>query len=158
MKQNKLDKIDRQILSLLQQSGRMTNVELAERVGISAPPCLRRMKALEENGIIQGYHANIDGTVFGYTVVVFAFVKLEKQSEKDLVAFEEYIGSLPAVRECHMLAGDVDCVLKIVAQDWDDYQEFLRTRLTTAPNVQNVKSSLSVRSVKEEFGIPIDSA
>ena len=125
-------------------------------MGISAPPCLRRVKALEDSGVIQSYHAHLDRMVFGYTVTVFVFVKLDKQTEEDLVAFEKHVDILPAVRECYMLAGDVDCILKVVAKDWDDYQTFLRTHLTSAPNVSHVTSSLTMRSAKEAFGVPID--
>lgn len=156
MKKNKLDKIDRQIVALLQENGRMTNVELADRVGISAPPCLRRVKALEDNGIIQSYHATIDRAYFGYTVTVFAQVKLEKHSEKDLTTFEDHMKALPSVRECYRMAGDVDFLLKIVAKDWDTYQNFMSENLTTAPAVQSIKSSLTMRCIKEEYGIPLD--
>ncbi len=156
MRRSKLDKIDKNILSNLQNSGRMTNVDLAKDVGISAPPCLRRVRALEKNGFIQSYHAQVDPSMMGYSVIVFAMVKLTSQAEKDLVTFEEYICSLPMVRECNMLAGDTDFILKVVAKDWDSYQEFHTNELTTAPNVISVKSSLAIRSSKNTPGIPID--
>lgn len=156
MRQAKLDKIDKKILHMLQENGRVTNVELAKAAGISAPPCLRRVRALEEAGFIKSYHANIDAGVLGYGVTIFAMVKLESQAEKDLEVFEKHMVSLPMVRECHMLAGDVDFILKIVAKDWDSYQEFLSAELTSAPNVVSVKSSLGIRSAKDEPGVPID--
>ena len=146
----KLDRIDRNILRDLQIHGRITNVELANRVGISAPPCLRRVRALEEAGYIRGYHA------LGYNVTVFAQVGLHSQSEPDLVAFEKLINSWPEVRECHMLAGETDFLLKIVAQDWENYQHFVTEKLTAAPNVANVKSALSIRPSKEEPGVPVE--
>ena len=156
MRGTKLDKIDKKILQNLQQDGRMTNVELAKVVGISAPPCLRRVRALEEAGFIKSYHAQIDPSILGFSVTVFAMVRLESQAEKDLEAFEKAMIDLPMVRECHMLAGDVDFILKVVAKDWDSYQEFLTEKLTTAPNVTSVKSSLGIRSAKDEPGVPID--
>ena len=151
----KLDDIDRQILRDLQDNGRMTNVELARRSGISAPPCLRRVRVLEESGFIRGYHADLDPKSLGFNVTVFAHVGLDSQSEPDLQAFENLIGQWPEVRECHMLAGETDFLLKIVAEDWDAYQEFLTTKLTRAPHVSNVKSALSIRSAKERAGVPI---
>ena len=156
MKRIKLDKIDRHIVSLLQAQGRMTNVDLAGKVGISAPPCLRRVKALEEAGIIQSYHANVNRSVFGYDVTIFANIRLEKQAEEDLLTFETRVQSMDRVRECHMIAGEVDFVLKIMAKSWDDYQDFRSKELTTAANVSSVKSSMVMRTAKEEFGIPIE--
>ncbi|MGN7438237.1 MAG: Lrp/AsnC family transcriptional regulator [Alcanivorax sp.] len=156
MPRSRLDKIDKNILKRLQEDGRVTNVELAKSVGISAPPCLRRVRVLQDAGYIKGYFAKVDPAKLGYGVHVFAMVKLKSQAEKDLEAFEKYIAELPMVRECHMLAGDSDFVLKIVAKSWDAYQEFHTGQLTTAPNVETVKSSLSIRSTKSLPGIPIE--
>ncbi len=152
----KLDRIDRRILRDLQETGRMTNVELARRTGISAPPCLRRVRALEESGVIRGYHANVNPQSLGFGVTVFAQVGLSSQAEHDLKAFEELATSWPQVRECHMLAGETDFLLKIVASDWDAYQKFLTTQLTTAPNVSHVKSALAIRTAKHLPGVPIE--
>ncbi len=158
MRRSKLDKIDRKILRDLQHDGRMSNVDLAKSAGVSAPPCLRRVRVLESSGYIKGYHAKVDAAALGYSVVVFALVKLTSQAEKDLLAFEKRIGELEMVRECHMLAGETDFILKIVAKDWDSYQNFLTHELTTAPNVTSVKSSLAIRSSKDVPGVPIDEA
>ena len=152
----KLDHLDRKILRDLQANGRITNVELARRVGISAPPCLRRVRALEEAGYIRGYHADLEPTALGYNVTVFAQVGLHSQSEPDLVSFECLINSWPEVRDCHMLAGETDFLLKIVAQDWETYQHFVTQKLTTAPNVANVKSALTIRASKQEAGVPVN--
>lgn len=149
------DRIDRQILALLQEDGRMTNVDLADRVGLTAPPCLRRVRALEEAGAIRGYHAEIDPVVMGYPITVFALVSLRSQAESDLAAFETHIAAIPEVRECHMLNGEIDFILKIVAADLKGFQELLTTRLTTAPNVTSVKTSLTIRTSKQVPGIPI---
>src|SRR6202012_562613 len=134
MRHVKLYKIDRRILRDLQANGRMTNVELAKRAGISAPPCLRRVRALEEAGFIRGYHADVNPEALGFGVTIFAQVGLATQAEPDLKAFEALVASWPEVREAHMLAGETDFLLKIVAEDWDNYQRFLTTRLTAAPN------------------------
>jgi DNA-binding Lrp family transcriptional regulator len=156
MRRVKLDKVDRRILRDLQDDGRMTNVELARRAGISAPPCLRRVRALEEAGVIKGYHAELAAPALGYNVTVFAHVGLSSQAETDLRAFEALVNSWPQVRECHMLAGETDFLLKVVAEDWDAYQTFLTTRLTTAPNVSHVKSSLAIRTAKFLPGVPVE--
>ena len=121
----KLDDVDRQILRDLQDDGRMTNVDLAKRAGISAPPCLRRVRALEDAGVVRGYHADLDAEALGYNVHVFAFVGLTSQAEADLQAFEKLVAAWPQVRECHMLMGETDFLLKIVAHDWDGFQKFL---------------------------------
>ncbi|MFD1787099.1 Lrp/AsnC family transcriptional regulator [Sphingomonas floccifaciens] len=149
------DRIDRQILGLLQEDGRMTNVDLAERVGLTAPPCLRRVRALEEAGAIQGYHASLDPASLGYTITVFAMVSLKSQAEADLTAFEQHVASIPEVRECHMLNGEIDFILKIVATDLRSFQELLTTQLTPAPNVSHVKTSLTIRTSKSLPGIPV---
>ena len=149
------DRIDRQILDLLQADGRMTNVDLAERGGLTAPPCLRRVRALEEQGAIRGYHAALDPGKLGYTITVFAMVSLKSQAEADLAAFEAHVDAIPEVRECHMLNGEIDFILKIVATDLKAFQEILTTRLTTAPNVASVKTSLTIRTTKEIPGIPV---
>ncbi len=156
MQRVKLDRIDRRILADLQADGRITNVELARRAGISAPPCLRRVRALEETGFIRGYHAEVDPVAMGYNVTVFAHVGLNSQADADLRAFEELVRQWPEVRECHMLAGETDFLLKVVAHDWDDYQRFLTTRLTAAPNISHVKSALAIRTSKHEPGVPVD--
>src|SRR5579871_4890387 len=156
MRRVKLDRIDRRILRDLQANGRITNVELARRVGISAPPCLRRVRALEKAGFIRGYHADVNPEQLGYGVTVFAQVGLSSQAEPDLKAFAALSLTWPEVREAHMLAGETDFLLKIVATDWDSYQRFLTTKLTAAPNVAHVRSSLAIRSSKYEPGVPID--
>ncbi len=153
----KLDRIDRRILRDLQDNGRMTNVELAKRAGISPPPCLRRVRALEETGCIVGYHAEVSPEALGFGVTVFAHVGLHSQAEADLTAFERLVETWPEVRACHMLAGEADFLLKIVDADWDAYQRFLTTRLTAAPNVSVVKSALAIRTSKNQPGVPIGS-
>ena len=149
------DRIDRQILTHLQDDGRMTNVELAERVGLTAPPCLRRVRALEEAGVIRGYHADLDPPSLGYPITVFAMVSLRSQAEHDLAAFEVYVADISEVRECHMLNGEIDFILKLVASDLKGFQEILTTKITPAPNVASVKTSLTIRTAKSVSGIPV---
>ena len=151
-----LDPIDRKILAELQADGRMTNVELAKRVGISAPPCLRRVRTLEDQGYIRGYHANVNSRELGFEVQVFAMVGLVSQAEIDLSAFEDRCKEWPLVRECHMLNGEVDFILKCVAPDLRTFQRFLTEELTSAENVASVKTSLVIRGAKDEPGVPFD--
>ena len=141
MPATRLDEIDRMILAELQSDGRMTNVELAKRVGISAPPCLRRVRTLEESGYIKGYHADVDARELGFEVQVYAMVGLQSQAEVDLRAFEAKCARWPLVRECHMLNGEVDFILKCVAPDLSTFQRFLTEELTAAHNVISVKFS-----------------
>jgi DNA-binding Lrp family transcriptional regulator len=152
----KLDKIDLKILRDLQSNGRITNVELSKNAGISAPPCLRRVRALEDAGFIKGYYARLDSQALGYGLNVFAMVKLESQAEGDLKKFEEACLKIEQIRECHMLSGEVDFLLRIVAKDWDAYQVFLTENLTALDNIASVKTMPRVRSAKQDVGVPID--
>ena len=150
-----LDTIDRRLLAELQDDGRMTNVELAHRVGLTAPPCLRRVRALEELGVIRGYHADLDPAKLGFSITVFAMVSLRSQAEGDLREFEAAMAHLPEVREVHMLNGEIDFILKIVSEDLQRFQEFLTSKLTPAPNVASVKTSLTIRTSKNLPGVPL---
>jgi DNA-binding Lrp family transcriptional regulator len=150
-----LDAIDWKILKEMQDNGRITNVELARRVGISAPPCLRRVRALEEAGFIKGYRALLDEKLLGYEVTVFAMVHLSSQAEPDLAAFEDFVRREPLVRECWMLSGEIDFVLKCVAPDLKTLQAFV-AELTAAPHVRNVKTSLTLRNSKDAAMVPME--
>lgn len=152
----KLDAIDRKILAELQADGRMTNVDLSRKVGISAPPCLRRVRALEERGYITGYHAQLNSRELGFQVTVFVMVGLAKQSGDDLAAFEELTLGWPLVRECHMLNGEIDFLLKCVAPDLSTFQAFLTQDLTAAEHVASVKTSLVIRGAKDEPAVPFE--
>jgi DNA-binding Lrp family transcriptional regulator len=151
----RLDAIDWNILAELQADGRITNVELARRVGISAPPCLRRVRALEEAGYIKGYRGLLDEKLLGFEVSVFAMVHLSSQAETDLVAFEKFVRAQPLVRECWMLSGEIDFILKCVAPDLKTFQAFV-AELTSAPNVRNVKTSLTLRNSKDAAMVPLE--
>ena len=151
-----MDSIDLKLLSLLQSNGRMTNVELAQKVGFAAPPCLRRIRALEQAGVIRAYHADIDASKMGFSITVFAMVSLKSQAESSLREFEEHMRALAEVRECHMLNGEIDFILKIVSRDLQSFQEFLTSKLTPAPNVASVKTSLTIRTAKQLPGVPLE--
>ncbi|MEH3107750.1 MAG: Lrp/AsnC family transcriptional regulator [Sphingomonas fennica] len=153
-----LDSIDRTILAALQDDGRMTNVDLAARAGLTAPPCLRRVRGLEQAGVIESYHARLNGAALGYGITVMAMVSLRSQAEADLRAFEAHVAALPEIRECYMLNGEIDFILKIVAHDLQSFQQFLTSRITPAPNVASVKTSLVIRTAKHLPGIPVDGA
>jgi DNA-binding Lrp family transcriptional regulator len=144
------------ILSELQDDGRITNVELSRRAKITAPPCLRRMRALEKSGYIKGYHADLDPKMLGFEVTGFVFVGLNSQADADLKKFEEQVRAWPTVRECFMLSGEVDFILKVVAKDLSSFQSFITDTLTAAKNVASVKSSLVIHPTKREPGIPIE--
>jgi DNA-binding Lrp family transcriptional regulator len=151
----RLDAIDRKILDQLQDDGRITNVELARRVGISPPPCLRRVRALEEAGYIKGYRALLDEKLLGFEITVFAMVHLTSQAEADLRAFEDFVRKAPLVRECWMLSGEIDFILKCVAADLRTFQAFV-AELTAAPHVRNVKTSLTLRNSKDAAMVPFE--
>ena len=150
----KLDKVDRRILRDLQDHGRMTNVDLAKRAQISAPPCLRRVRALEEAGIIRGYHAEIDAVRLGYEVLFFALVGLDSQAEAVLTAFEGKMRDWPEVRECHMVRGAGDFLLKIVARNTAHENE-ITTKLTSSPHVVTVQTIQVIRTEKQLPGVPV---
>jgi DNA-binding Lrp family transcriptional regulator len=145
-----LDAIDWKILRELQQDGRMTNVELSRRVGISAPPCLRRVKRLEETGIIRSYRAQLNAPALGMDVVAFCLVGLKHQSDAELKTFAERTRNWPIVREAWMVSGESDFLLHCVASDLGTFQGFVIEELTSSPNVGTVRTALTIRQVKDE--------
>jgi DNA-binding Lrp family transcriptional regulator len=149
-----LDSIDRRILAELQDDGRMTNVELARRAGISAPPCLRRVRRLEEAGIIRGYHADTDPQTLGWEITFFAIVGLESQKEVVLTAFERMVADWPEVRECHMIRGGGDFLLRLVARD-TAHENTLTERLTGASHVSRVQTLQTIRTSRHLAGVPL---
>jgi DNA-binding Lrp family transcriptional regulator len=151
----RLDPLDWRILRELQSDGRMTNVALAARVGLSAPPCLRRVRALEEAGLIDGYTVLLDEPALGFNLTAFAMVRLHNQAETELREFENLVLGWPLVREAYMLSGESDYMLKCVAPELTAFQEFVLTDLTAAPNVASVKTFLTIRRAKRESGVPI---
>ena len=154
-KKVKLDQIDHRILHDLQADGRITNVKLAENAGISAPPCLRRVRALEEDGYILGYHAEIDPARLDFKEMFFALVGLSSQAQTVLQGFEDQVAQWPEVRECHMIRGGGDFLLKIVARD-KDQRDALTMKLTSAENVIKVNTLETIRTSKNLPGVPVD--
>ncbi|MBN8927471.1 MAG: AsnC family transcriptional regulator [Rhodospirillales bacterium 69-11] len=149
-----LDAIDRRILAELQADGRITNVELARRAGISAPPCLRRVRRLEEAGVIRGYHADSDPQRLGWEITFFAIVGLESQKEAVLSGFEQMVAAWPEVRECHMIRGGGDFLLKLVARD-TAHENQLTQKLTGAPTVSRVQTLQTIRTSRLLSGVPL---
>jgi DNA-binding Lrp family transcriptional regulator len=153
-----LDAIDWKILRELQDDGRITNVELSKRVGISAPPCLRRVKRLEQSGIIRGYRAMLNSPALGLEVVAFCLIGLNHQSETELKAFAELTRGWPIVRAAWMVSGESDFLLHCVASDLTSFQTFVIEKLTSSPNVGTVRTALTIRQVKDEGTVAIAEA
>ena len=151
-----LDAIDWKILRELQREGRITNVELSSRVGISAPPCLRRMKRLEETGIIRGYRAILNAPALGFDVVAFCLIGLRHQSEAELKTFADRTRNWPIVRSAWMVSGDSDFMLHCVASDLTTFQNFVIEELTSSPNVDTVRTALTIRQVKDDGLVAIE--
>jgi DNA-binding Lrp family transcriptional regulator len=149
-----LDAVDLRIVAELQDDGRMTNVELARRVGISAPPCLRRVRRLEELGVIQGYHAEPDAAMLGWPITLFALIGLDSQKEAILSAFEQELAQWPEVRECHMIRGGGDFLVRLIARD-AAHENQLTRKLTEGPHVIRVQTLQTIRTSLERTGVPI---
>jgi DNA-binding Lrp family transcriptional regulator len=151
----KLDGFDRKILAELQKSSKLTNVELAARVGLSPSPCLARVKALETAGIVKEYVALLDSEKLGGTVSVFIHVTLERQSEQVLEGFETTVSRLPEVMECYLMSGDADYLLRVVVRDTVALRDFILDKLTRTPGVANIRSSFALKQVKYNTSLPI---
>ena len=151
-----LDAIDGRILTELQSDGGLTNAELAERVGLSPSPCLRRVKLLTDAGVIKKRVALVDGNTIDLKVSVFIHVTLEKQIEENLSEFEAAIGARPEVVECYLMTGESDYLLRVVVPDLEAYERFLMEHLTRIPGVSNIKSSFALNQVKYSTALPLD--
>ena len=149
------DEIDQRILMELQENGRLTNVELADRVGLSASPCLRRVRALEKSGVIKGYKTLVDQETVGLPVSVFVMVSLEKQVEGVLEEFEKRVHALPEVMECYLMTGEMDYLLRVVTRDIQTYERFLIHDLTKVPGVRGIKSSFTLKQVVYRTALPV---
>ena len=151
-----LDAIDRRILSALQEDARIANVELARRVGLSPAPCLRRVRALEDAGVIRRYVTLLAPAAVGLPVNVFVRVSLERKIESDLDAFETAIVSRPEVAECYLMTGDADYLLRVVVRDLAAYERFLMDHLTRIPGVRSIESSFALKQVAYRTALPLD--
>jgi Lrp/AsnC family transcriptional regulator, leucine-responsive regulatory protein len=152
--QSSLDAIDRRILQQLQQNARLSNVELAEKVGISSSPCWRRVRALEDGGVIARYVTLIDPVAAGLPISVFINVSLEKQVEAALQRFEKAVRGRPEILECYLMTGDADYLLRVVMPDLGAYERFLLEHLTRIPGVASIKSSFALKQVKYSTALP----
>jgi DNA-binding Lrp family transcriptional regulator len=150
-----LDAIDLRILRAMQTDARMTNVELAEQVGLSQSPCLRRVRKLEELGVIASHVTLLDQNAVGLPVSVFLQVSLERQVEDALRVFEAAVGRWPEVMECYLMTGDADYVLRVVAADLAAYERFLMDRLTRVPGVSSIRSSFALKQVVYKTALPV---
>jgi Lrp/AsnC family leucine-responsive transcriptional regulator len=150
-----LDKIDRSILVALQANGRITNVDLAERVNLSEAACLRRVRALEQQGFIAGYVALVNPKQVGLPASAFVQITLQQEQQKDLEAFEKAIGAIPEVMECHLMTGDFDYLVRVVVADIGDFERIHRRYLTNLPGVARVHSSFALRTVTKKTALPL---
>lgn len=150
-----LDPIDRKIVAELQKNARISNVELADAVGLSPSPCLRRVRTLEETGVIKGYVALVDPAVIGMQMNIFVRISLERQSEEVLEKFEKTISDRPEVMECYLMSGDTDYHLRIVVPDLEAYEQFLKHHLTRIPGISSIKSSFALKQVAYRTALPL---
>ena len=156
MPHRRLDAIDRRILEHLQDNARISNVDLAARVGISASPCWRRVRELEESGVISNYVTLIDAASVGLMVSVFVNVSLERQVERELEVFQNAIRERPEVMECYLMTGEADFLLRVVVPDLMAYERFLMDHLSRVPGIASIRSSFALKQVKYRTALPLD--
>ncbi|ENV34320.1 Transcriptional regulator, AsnC family [Acinetobacter gerneri DSM 14967 = CIP 107464 = MTCC 9824] len=152
----KIDQVDKRILQALQRNGKLQNNELAAAIGLSASPCLRRVKQLEDTGIIEKYVAIVDSNKVNLKLTVFARIWLKEQDPKTVNHFIDSVMELPQVVECHLMAGDCDFFLRIVVADLDDYRQFQINHLNKISGIQNVKTEIPLQKVKQTTELPLD--
>jgi len=157
MARQALDRIDRRMLSELQQDGRLPATELAERIGLSPTPCLRRLRQLEEDGVITGYTANVDSQKLGLNIVAYIELKLDQRSEADTAAFREAVLAEPAIIECYALTGTIDYLLKVAVRDLEEFSDLTMRKILRYPGVKSITSGLMLQVLKESRGYPVDS-
>jgi Lrp/AsnC family transcriptional regulator, leucine-responsive regulatory protein len=150
-----LDALDRRLLTVLQAEGRISNADLADRIGLSASACHRRLKRLEEDGVITGYAALVDPVAVGRGSVVFVQITLDRQQDHDLRAFEEAVGRCPEVMECYLMAGESDYLVRVLVADGRDYERLHTQVLTRLPGVARVRSSFTLRTVAKSTTVPM---
>ncbi|MGF1773287.1 Lrp/AsnC family transcriptional regulator [Vibrio wakamikoensis] len=151
-----MDEIDKKILKELQSNARLSNQELADRIALSPSPCLRRVRALEKQGIICGYHASVDQEACGLPINVFVLVKLEKPTEDNMRDFEQHIEAMDEVLECFLMTGNHDYLLHVVSESLKSYEQFIRRQLTPLPNIASIESSFAFGQVKRKTKLPIN--
>jgi Lrp/AsnC family leucine-responsive transcriptional regulator len=156
MTEIQLSATDRKMLAALQENGRITNQDLSERVGLSPSPCLRRLRALEESGVIAGYTALLDPAKLGLSVTAFVRVRLERQDDRRLEQFERTVASFPEVMDCYLMTGDCDYQLRVLVPSLDAFEDFLRQRLTKIEGISQLTTSFGLRPVVNRTAVPID--
>ncbi|VFU16479.1 Bkd operon transcriptional regulator [Methylocella tundrae] len=150
-----IDEIDRKIIAAVQNDGRITTHELAARVGLSPSPCARRVRTLEDSGIIKGYTAIIDQSKVGLPISAFASIKLERQREADLDRFAHAVARWPEVADCYLMTGQRDYLLRIVVRDLEAYERFLKDKLTRLDGVASIETSFALGQVKRSEVLPL---
>lgn len=155
-KYRNFDRIDRNIIRTLQQEGRISYTELADRVGLSTTPCMERVKRLEKEGVILGYHAHINPEALQYSLLVFVEISLSYQSPDAFASFNEAVSRLPYLLECHLVSGDADYLIKARISDMSQYRDLLGEMLLTLPGVKNSKSYIVMEEVKETSELPVE--
>ncbi|TLX62257.1 Lrp/AsnC family transcriptional regulator [Stutzerimonas nosocomialis] len=150
-----LDAYDRRILAALQRDGRLSNVDLADRIGLSASPCLRRVKMLEDTGVISGYQATLDPDAIGLGLTVFVGIKVERHHEEEAERFRQAVSALPEVLSAYLVSGESDFLLHVVVQDLRDYERFLTEVLLKLPGVRDIRSNFAIQTVKAQGPLPL---
>ena len=156
MIKKELDGIDLKILRILQDEGRISNLDLSKKIGMSPPPTLRRVRDLEKNGFIDGFRANLDPSKLGYDLTAWIFISLKNQNEESLNSFEKLVWGWETIRECYMLNGEIDFILKSVSKNMSEFNDFLSQNITSNENVLSVKTAFSIRTTKSLGNVPID--
>ena len=156
MNKKELDLIDKKILRILQDDGRISNLDLSKKIGMSPPPTLRRVRGLEQNGYIEGFRANLNHSKLGYDLTVFIFIGLKNQNEEELNKFEKLVWGWEEVRECYMLNGEVDFILKCVAKNMNTFQEFLTNNISSNDNISSIKTAFAIKATKSLGNVPLD--
>jgi len=156
MIKKELDGIDLKILRILQDEGRISNLDLSKKIGMSPPPTLRRVRDLEKNGFIDGFRANLDPSKLGYDLTAWIFISLKNQNEESLNSFEKLVWGWETIRECYMLNGDVDFILKSVSKNMSEFNDFLSQNITSNENVLSVKTAFAIKTTKSLGNVPID--
>ena len=156
MIKKELDGIDLKILRILQDEGRISNLDLSKKIGMSPPPTLRRVRDLEKNGFIDGFRANIDPSKLGYDLTAWIFISLKNQNEESLNTFEKLVWGWETIRECYMLNGEVDFILKSVSKNMVEFNDFLSQNITSNENVLSVKTAFAIKATKRLGNVPID--
>ena len=151
----KLDNLDRRILAALQRDGRLSNVQLAEEVGLSPSPCLRRVRLLEDAGIIRGYHADLDRDGIGLGLTVFVGIRVERHQDGVSTAFRQVVESLQEVVSCHLVSGESDFLLQVTVPDLRGYENFLMSSLLKLPGVSDIRSNFAIATVKDQTALPL---